>query len=185
MGKPSERSNEMKELLDFLEAKDAEPWRARPALMSEFPEFLQFLRIAQFCAKLCVNGMRYLVKAKVKPGQEKPLLAAIESGKLGRGSVAGDEYVEDMMKARIGADGVCTWVEVCFCATPLQEERPYWEEYFNFLHIKDAHSRKNCRDANGTEPWACCSCDCTEKLERRLEPVGESFLSSLKKKRVH
>ena len=26
--------------------------------------------------------MRYLVKAKVKPGQEKPLLAAIESGSL-------------------------------------------------------------------------------------------------------
>ena len=35
--------------------------------------------------------MRYLVKAKVKPGQEKPLLAAIESGSLGRGSVAGDD----------------------------------------------------------------------------------------------
>ena len=50
--------------------------------------------------------MRYLVRAKVKPGQEKPLLEAIESGALGRGSVAGDEYLEDMAKARIGADGV-------------------------------------------------------------------------------
>ena len=46
--------------------------------------------------------MRYLVKAKVKPGRGKPLLAAIESGSLGRGSVAGDEYLEDMAKARIG-----------------------------------------------------------------------------------
>ena len=44
--------------------------------------------------------MRYLVKAKVKPGQEKPLLAAIESGTLGRGSVAADEYLENMDKAR-------------------------------------------------------------------------------------
>ena len=68
--------------------------------------------------------MRYLVKAIVKPGQEKPLLAAIESGTLGRGSVAGDEYLENMDKARIAEDGVCTWVEVCFCATPLEEERP-------------------------------------------------------------
>jgi hypothetical protein len=68
--------------------------------------------------------------------------------------VAGDEYLDDMAKARIGADGTCTWVEVCFCATPLQEERPYWEKYFDLIHIKDAHARKNCRDANGTEPWA-------------------------------
>ena len=34
--------------------------------------------------------MRYLVKAKVKPGKEKPLLEAIESGRLGQGPVAGD-----------------------------------------------------------------------------------------------
>ena len=126
--------------------------------------------------------MRYLVKAKVKPGQEKPLLAEIESGTLGEGSVAGDEYLHDMTKARIGADGVCTWVEVCFCSTPLEEERPYWEGYFDLLQVKDAHSRKDCRDANGTEPWACCDCDCTRKLEQRLEMIGEPFLKSHKKR---
>jgi hypothetical protein len=125
--------------------------------------------------------MRYLVKAKVKPGQEKPLLEAIESGSLGRGSVAGDEYLDDMQKARIADDGVCTWVEVCFCATPLAEEKSYWEEYFELLHIKDAHSRRKCRDANGTEPWACCDCDCTQKLEERLNSSGQSFLSTLRK----
>ena len=124
--------------------------------------------------------MRYLVKAKVKPGQEEALLGAIDSGSLGRGSVAGDEYLDNMEKARIANDGVCTWVEVCFCATPLQEERPYWEQYFDLLHIKDAHSRKNCRDANGTEPWACCDCDCTRKLEQHLQLVGENFLRLLK-----
>ena len=35
--------------------------------------------------------MRYLVKARVKPGREKSLLAAIRDGSLGRGSIAGDE----------------------------------------------------------------------------------------------
>ena len=89
--------------------------------------------------------MRCLVKAKVKPAKEKPLLTAIEAGSLGRGSVAGDEYLDDMAKARIGSDGVCIWVEVCFCPTPLQEETPYWEEYFELLRIQDAHSRKHCR----------------------------------------
>ena len=127
--------------------------------------------------------MRYLVKAKLRPGQERSLLAAIESGALGRGSVAGDEYLEDMAKARIGDDGVCTWVEVCFCATPLQEERPYWEQYFELLQINDAHARKNCRDASGIEPWACCDCDCTQKLEQHLLLLGENFLSSLKQHR--
>src|SRR5262249_17047950 len=126
--------------------------------------------------------MRYLVNAKVKPGQEKPLLAAIEAGTLGRGSVAGDEYLEDIDKARNGTDGVCDWVEVWFGATPLQEERPYWEQYFNLLHVKDAHAGRNCRDANGTEPWACCDCDCTQKLEQRLKVFGEPFLRTLRKK---
>ncbi len=85
--------------------------------------------------------MRYLVKAKVKPGKEKPLLAAIESGHLGQGSVAGDEYLDDMQKARLTEDGVCAWVEVCFCATPLQEERPYWEEFFDLLQVNFVRRR--------------------------------------------
>ncbi len=84
--------------------------------------------------------MRYLVKAKVKPGKEKALLEAIECGRLGKGSVAGDEYLDDMQKARLTAAGTCAWVEVCFCATPLQEERPYWEQFFDLLQIKDAHA---------------------------------------------
>ena len=126
--------------------------------------------------------MRYLVKAKVKPGQEKELLKAIESGTLGRGSIAGDEYLDDMQKARVDTNGVCTWVEVCFCPTPLQEERPYWEEYFELLKITDAHARRNCRDANGTEPWACSICDCTAKLEERLRFIGDDFLKSLRER---
>lgn len=68
-----------------------------------------------------------------------------------------------------------------FCSTPLQEERPYWEEFFDLLQVQDAHSRKHRRDANGTEPWACCDCDCTQKLEQRLGMIGEPFLKSLKK----
>ena len=47
------------------------------------------------------------------------------------------------------------WVEVCFCPTPLQEERPYWEEYFDLDRVQDAHDRNRCRDLNGQEPWAC------------------------------
>ena len=50
--------------------------------------------------------MRSLAKAIVKPGKEMALLESIESGRLGRGSLAGDECVDDMQKARITEDGV-------------------------------------------------------------------------------
>lgn len=125
--------------------------------------------------------MRYLVKARVKPGFKKKLWDAIQAREIGRGSVAGDEYLYDMEQARVASDDTAHWVETCFCATPLAEEKPYWEEYFEILQIKDAHNRKNCRDLNGTEPWACCNCDCTQKLEQRLRTTGKSFLEELER----
>ncbi len=123
--------------------------------------------------------MRYLVKARVKPGREQALLRAIRDGSLGKGSIAGDEYVYDMQQARIAGEGTAHWVETCFCATPLQEERPYWEKFFDLLSVRDAHSRRNCRHENGTEPWACTDCDCTKRLEERLQQTGKSFFKTL------
>jgi hypothetical protein len=124
--------------------------------------------------------MRYLVTARVRPGKETDLLQAIEDGTLGTGSVAGDEYLRNMQEARLCADGQTKWVEVCFCATPLEEERPYWEEFFELVKVQDAHHRQRCRDENGTEPWACCDCDCTDRLEACLKVRGRSFLDVLR-----
>jgi hypothetical protein len=125
--------------------------------------------------------MRYLVKARVKPGHVKALSAAIADETLGRGSIAGDEYLHDMQQARIDENGVAHWVETCFCTTPLAEERPYWEQYFELLGVKDAHARRNCRHENGTEPWACSDCDCTKRLEEKLQQSGKSLLAELKR----
>ena len=124
--------------------------------------------------------MRYLVMALVKTGKNSALLRAIENGTLGKGSIAGDEYLCDMEQARVNDQGVTTWVETCFCDPPLAEERPYWEEYFELLSVKDAHSRRSCRHENGTEPWGCCNCDCTKKLEGRLATRGEAFVHTLR-----
>jgi hypothetical protein len=123
--------------------------------------------------------MRYLVRAKVKPSRREALAAAIDAGTLGRGSVAGGEYLRNMHAARKGADETVRWVEVCYCPTPLEEERPYWEEYFELVKVQDAHARRNCRDENGAEPWACGDCDCTERLEERLQSWGSPFLATL------
>ena len=119
--------------------------------------------------------MRYLVTARVKPGRRPALERDIQNGNLGAGSIAGDEYLYDMSQARQLPDGSVKWVETCFCATPLEEERPYWEPYFDLLSIKDAHARSRCRDENGSEPWACMDCDCTARLECWLEKQGRRF----------
>lgn len=124
--------------------------------------------------------MRYLVTARIKPGTEAELLEAIETGTLGAGSVAGGEYLRNMEQARLRDDGTIRWVEVCFCALPLQEERAYWEEYFDFVRIQDAHRRNRCRDENGSEPWACCDCDCTERLEAKMATRDRGFLELLR-----
>jgi len=126
--------------------------------------------------------VRYLVKAKLKSDKGAPLLRAVDEGTLGRDSIAGDEYLHNMNEARMDEAGTAIWVETCFCDSPLAEERPYWEKYFDLLKVTDAHSRRNCRHENGTELWACCDCDCTERLEKKLGGSGQAFLSGLQEK---
>ena len=119
--------------------------------------------------------MRYLVTARVRPGRDEALDRAISTRMLGRGSVAGGEYLRNMATARQLDDGRVQWVETCFCPEPLQEERPYWEDYFSLLRIVDGHARDRCRHETGEEPWACGTCDCTAKLEQALATRGRPF----------
>jgi hypothetical protein len=126
--------------------------------------------------------MRYLVRARLKSGCQQLLLKAIDDGSLGRGSVAEGEYLRNMKDARLCPDNTARWVEVCYCPTPLQEERPYWERFFELTRVQDAHDRRQCRDHNGSEPWACENCACTERLERKLATQGELFLQTLRRK---
>ena len=127
--------------------------------------------------------MRYLVTARVKDGKAAELAEAIENGSLGQGSVAGGEYDRNMNDARVSDDGRVQWVEVCYCYTPLAEEREYWEEYFHLDKVQDAHARSRCKDLNGTEPWSCGDCDCSARLEARLATKGRPFLDTLRTKR--
>jgi hypothetical protein len=124
--------------------------------------------------------MRYLVRARVKDGCELALAETIQRGTLGQGSVAEGEYLRNMNEARLCADQTVTWVEVCYCPTPLQEARPYWQEYFDLVKVQDAHGRRKCRDANGSEPWACSNCGCTKRLQERLNHTGKPFLQVLR-----
>jgi hypothetical protein len=115
----------------------------------------------------------------VKAGCQRGLLQAIARGTLGEGSVAEGEYLRNMNEASVCPDQTVRWVEVCYCPTPLQEERPYWEKYFELVKVQDAHDRRKCRDQNGSEPWACGDCDCTARLEEKLKNSGQPFLEVL------
>src|SRR4026208_1365713 len=106
--------------------------------------------------------MRYPVTARVRSGRRQARDRAIQDGTLGAGSIAGDEYQYDMQQARQLPDGSVKWVETFFAGAPREGERPYWEASFDLLSVKDAHARSRCRHENGTEYWACSSCDCTE-----------------------
>ena len=99
-----------------------------------------------------------------------------------RALVAGGEYLRNMQDAKLCADQTARWVEVCYCPTPLQEERPYWEQYFDLTRVQDAHDRRKCRDENGSEPWACGDCDCTARLEEKLKASGTPLLNDLRNK---
>ena len=62
-----------------------------------------------------------------RPRQTRTPKGAAACGRCGdawSGSVAGDEYLRDMEHARELPDGRVRWIEVCFCSTPLAEERP-------------------------------------------------------------
>jgi len=80
--------------------------------------------------------MRYLVRARVKDGCRGALVQAIERGTLGEGSVAEGEYLRNMNEARVCADQTVRWVEVCYCPTPLQEERPYWRRILSWSRCR-------------------------------------------------
>jgi hypothetical protein len=67
------------------------------------------------------------------------------------------------------------WIETCFCAVPLDEERPYWEAYFDLETVKDAHDRAGAGTENGDEPWAWLACDCTRSSRGWLRAQGRPF----------
>ena len=146
------------------ERRDKEQLNATLELRASF-----VIRHSCFVIFTLPSAVRYLVKARVKLGKDRALVQAIDERVLGRDSIAGDEYLHNMEQARVTENGVAQWVETCFCDPPLAEERPHWEDYFKLLSVKDARLRRNCRHENGTEPWACCNCDCTQKLEKKCE----------------
>ncbi|MEK6711065.1 MAG: hypothetical protein AABZ64_10860 [Nitrospinota bacterium] len=128
--------------------------------------------------------MRYFVRARVKPGKEGALLRAVETGALGRGSIAHGEFLRCMGEARQTEAGRARWLEVCYCreafgpGNELVEELPYWREYFEEIDIRFARRPDLCEGYPH-----CGDCDCTRKLEAKLARTGRPFLEGLRQPR--
>ncbi|WP_317930435.1 hypothetical protein [Halioxenophilus sp. WMMB6] len=121
--------------------------------------------------------MKYLVKAKLKASLKNDLMREINADTLGSGSVAFGEYIKNMQQARVLEDGTLCWLEICFCSTPLAEELPYWQRYFEEITIENAHNPNNCQDYNGNAKRACFECSCTDQLEQTMLRWGEPFIA--------
>src|SRR5437879_9044528 len=72
-------------------------WPRLPRTLPEksWMRIWQVTRTAQDHNGSTICRVRYLVTAKVKTGQEKSLDSAIDRRTLGRGSIAGDEYLRN------------------------------------------------------------------------------------------
>jgi len=126
--------------------------------------------------------VRYLVRAFVIKGKERALLEAVESGSLGKGSIAYPTYIKCMKSARLLDNGQVRWIEPCYCREAfgpggeLLEELPYWREYFEDFDIRYTTTLEKCEGYP-----SCGSCECTEKLEGKLEVMDNRFFTALKK----
>jgi hypothetical protein len=119
--------------------------------------------------------MRYLLSARVRPGQRAALLEAIETRRFGEGFPYGD-LGEVLCAGRVDSSGAVRWVEVCYCreysGVALEAEIGYFEEFLTDITIADARNPDSC---DGYPE--CNDCDCTKKIRF----PGEPFLDYLRR----
>ena len=73
--------------------------------------------------------MRYLVRAFVIKRKDRALLEAVESGSLGKGSIAYPTYIKCMKNARLLDNGQVRWIEPCYCREAFARAESYWKSF--------------------------------------------------------
>lgn len=119
--------------------------------------------------------MRYLISAKVKPGQGAELLRALKSREF-TGDFPYGDLGETLLTGRVDPSGTIRWVEVCYCreyyGVAMAEELPYFERFLTDMAIADARAPRGC-----TGYPDCNDCDCTNKVR----PKGEQLEDHLRR----
>jgi len=110
--------------------------------------------------------MRYLVTARVKPGREAALLAAIDGGRLGaarspRANICGT------WRKPASATTLGPLVEVCYCDVPLAEERRIGKNSSSWCACKTRTPGALARIRTASEPWL------GDSMQRTLETAAQ------------
>lgn len=113
--------------------------------------------------------MRYILSARVIPGQEIALKVALDNGTFGNGFPFGD-LGESLRECRVSPEGLLRWTETCYCREYSQVamimELEYFEPYLHAIEIADARDPRYCKGYPH-----CNDCLCT----RTIRHVGISL----------
>ena len=82
--------------------------------------------------------MHYTVVAKFNQARATEFLGKLTDGTIQNQKPDGKEIIASMDRARIDADGLVRWSELCYCATPLEHERQtVYDHYFSDLQTQE------------------------------------------------
>ena len=82
--------------------------------------------------------MHYTVQARLIPETAADLLRKLTDGTVTRQKPYGKEVVASMKRAVVDAEGVVRWSEVCYCPTPLEQERAnVYDQHFTAIETQE------------------------------------------------
>ncbi|MCH8979903.1 MAG: hypothetical protein IH945_11775 [Armatimonadetes bacterium] len=83
--------------------------------------------------------MHYTVRARLIPGTAAEFLRKLTDGTVAKQEPYGREVVASMKRAVIDEEGVVRWSEVCYCPTPLEQERAnVYDQHFTAIETQEA-----------------------------------------------
>ena len=82
--------------------------------------------------------MHYTVQARLIPGTAADFLRKLTDGTVAAQKPYGKEVVASMKRAVIDKEGVVRWSEVCYCPTPLEQERAnVYDRHFTDIETQE------------------------------------------------
>ena len=82
--------------------------------------------------------MHYTVQARLIPGTAADFLRKLTDGTVEKQKPYGKEVVASMQRAVIDEEGVVRWSEVCYCPTPLEQERAnVYDQHFTAIETEE------------------------------------------------
>ena len=88
--------------------------------------------------------MHYNVKARFDESSAAEFFKKLIDGTIASQKPDGQEIIASMQRAKIDADGVVRWNELCYCNTPLEHERQtVYDHFFSEFEAKESPSDEN------------------------------------------